>query len=384
MKILIVSKCPTHPTDAGNRWGILAQAQILENLGCEIHFLYIQELPMHKKDAKSFLRDLKETSAFWGNRFHLFKVSKFQKFVFNIKKKVDERFRHNFWSVDEVFPNGLTNYVRGLQREYQFDACIVNYVYLTKLFTKVKFPKTAVFTHDCMSYKNLMVGESCRTMNAHQEAIGLQRCQHIFAVQDEEMAYFHLLSPQSHVYNIYSKYDYHPQHIVGNHTIVFLSGGNIYNVHGIQWFVKEIWPLIVRRFSDAKLIIGGSICKVIKDFEGIPGVTLYGFVDVPADFYAQADVAINPVYQGTGLKIKTFEAISFDKVTLVHPHSMAGVFRKENAPLIASDKPEEWVKTLEEVWNGKDFIKLYKAKNELYLKDMNAFIVSEYKRFLNT
>lgn len=382
MKILIVSKCPTHPTNAGNRWGILAQAQILQKLGNEIHFLYINELPM-RMNSTPYLKDLEETSKYWGNRFHLFTVSKVTKLCFNIKKYIDKYFFDDYFNVDEVYPNGLSSYVSKLQAKDHFDICIVNYVYLTKLFTKVKFPKTAVFTHDCMSYKNLMVNEPCRTMNAHQEAIALQRCQHIFAVQDEEMAYFHLLSPKSKVYNIYSKYDYHPQDIVNNHNIVFLSGGNPYNVHGIQWFIKEIWPLIIKRFSDAQLIIGGSICKVIKDIEGIPGITLYGYVDVPADFYAQADVAINPVFQGTGLKIKTFEAISFDKVTLVHPHSMAGVFRKEEAPLLASDNPEEWVKILEKVWNSTEFIKQHKLQNKRFLKEMNEFIVNEYKRFLD-
>ena len=106
-------------------------------------------------------------------------------------------------------------------------------------------------------------------------------------------------------------------------------------------------------------------------------------MDVPADFYAQADVAINPVFQGTGLKIKTFEAISYDKVTLVHPHSMAGVFRKEEAPLLASDNPEEWVKILEKVWNSTEFIKQHKLQNKRFLKEMNEFIVNEYKRFLD-
>ena len=115
----------------------------------------------------------------------------------------------------------------------------------------------------------------------------------------------------------------------------------------------------------------------------IAGIKLYGFVDVPADFYAQADVAINPVFQGTGLKIKTFEAISYDKVTLVHPHSMAGVFRKEEAPLLASDNPEEWVKILEKVWNSTEFIKQHKLQNKRFLKEMNEFIVNEYKRFLD-
>lgn len=381
MKILIISKCPTHPTNAGNRWGILAQAQILERLGNEIHFLYVQELPM-RGNVKAYERDLEETSKYWGTSFHLFNVPKIEKLSFNIKKYIDKAFFNNYYNVDEVYPVGLSSYIARLQKREIFDICIVNYVYLTKLFDKVKFPKTAVFTHDCMSYKDLMVNEPCRTMNAHQEAKGLQRCQHIFAVQDEEMAYFHLLSPRSKVYNIYSKYDYHPQPIAGNHNIVFLSGGNTYNVNGIYWFVKEVFPMIRKRFNDAKLLIGGSICKVIKDLEDVSGVQLLGFVDNPADFYAKADVAINPVYQGTGLKIKTFEAISYDKVTLVHPHSMAGVFQKETAPLFALKKAYQWVECLENIWKSKELILKIKKRNQMYLDSMNEFIVSEYKRFL--
>lgn len=381
MKILIISKCPTHPTNAGNRWGILAQAQILERLGNEIHFLYVQELPM-RGNVKAYERDLEETSKYWGTSFHLFNVPKIEKLSFNIKKYIDKTFFNNYYNVDEVYPVGLSSYIARLQKREIFDICIVNYVYLTKLFDKVKFPKTAVFTHDCMSYKDLMVNEPCRTMNAHQEAKGLQRCQHIFAVQDEEMAYFHLLSPRSKVYNIYSKYDYHPQPIAGNHNIVFLSGGNTYNVNGIHWFVKEVFPMIRKRFNDAKLLIGGSICKVIKDLEDVSGVQLLEFVDNPADFYAKADVAINPVYQGTGLKIKTFEAISYDKVTLVHPHSMAGVFQKETAPLFALKKAYQWVECLENIWKSKELILKIKKRNQMYLDSMNEFIVSEYKRFL--
>jgi hypothetical protein len=382
MKILIVSKCPTHPTNAGNRWGILAQAEILMKLGNKVHFLYIKEMPL-KKDPAPFRRDYEETKAYWGKRFHCFEVSKIAKIKESLWEKFDNIFRNGYYTIDEPYPNGLTSYAKELQTKERFDICIINYIYLTKLFTKVGFPKTAIFTHDCLSYKDLMVGEKCRTMNAHQEATGLQRCQHIFAVQDEEMAYFHLLSPRSKVYNIYSKYDYHPQKVAGNQNIVFLSGGNQYNVNGIRWFVDKVFPHIVHRFPDAQLIIGGSICKVLKNVEGMKGVTLFGYVDDPADFYAQADVAINPVYQGTGLKIKTFEAISYDKVTIVHPHSMAGVFHKDQAPLLASDKPEDWVKYLKQIWEKPRYIESVKEYNKKYLDKMNEFVVNEYKRFLN-
>lgn len=383
MKILIVSKCPTHPTNAGNRWGILAQAEILMKLGNEVHFLYVKEMPL-KKNPAPFVRDYEETKQYWGNHFNCYTVPKVTKIIESLFEHIDNTFHNGYYTIDEPYPNGLTSYVRKLQALEKFDACIVNYIYLTKLFTKVKFNKTAVFTHDCLSYKDLMVGEKCRTMNAHQEAIGLQRCQHIFAVQDEEMAYFHLLSPKSKVYNIYSKYDYNPQSIVGNHNIVFLSGGNHYNINGIKWFVKEVFPLIIKKIPDARLIIGGSICKVLKDVKNESCVELFGYVDDPSYFYAQADVAINPVYQGTGLKIKTFEAISYDKITLVHPHSMAGVFQKDTAPLFASENPQEWVTYLYKIWNDKELMIALKKQNHTYIENMNKFIVNEYKRFLNS
>ena len=118
-----------------------------------------------------FQKDLEETSKYWGNRFHLYNVPKITKLCFNIKKYIDKALFDNYFKVDEAYPKGLSSYVAKLQAKEHFDICIVNYVYLTKLFTKVKFPITAIFTHDCMSYKNLMVNEPCRTMNAHQEAI---------------------------------------------------------------------------------------------------------------------------------------------------------------------------------------------------------------------
>lgn len=73
---------------------------------------------------------------------------------------------------------------------------------------------------------------------------------------------------------------------------------------------------------------------IINDDLG-EGVKLIGYVDSPNVLYEQGDVAINPTYQGTGLKIKTFEAISYDKVTMVHPHSMKGVFEKDKTSLFS-------------------------------------------------
>lgn len=114
----------------------------------------------------------------------------------------------------------------------------------------------------------------------------MQRCPHIFTLQEQEADYFQLLSPNCKVYNLYGKYDYHPQPIAGNHKMVFLSGNNDFNQNGIKWFLREVFPVIRKAISDAELLIGGSICKVLPTLGNIEGVTAPGYIDDPAAFYA--------------------------------------------------------------------------------------------------
>ena len=59
MRILIISKCPTPPTNAGNRWWILSQAEMFMSLGHDVYFLYINEMPL-RQDAKVYLESIEQ------------------------------------------------------------------------------------------------------------------------------------------------------------------------------------------------------------------------------------------------------------------------------------------------------------------------------------
>lgn len=381
MKILIVSKIATHPTDEGNKAGILAQAEILRQKGNEVHFLLINEIPLDKKKKDKHNQEVVATSNYWNDKFHNYTVRKSVKIMLALIKQYRKRFFKMHFRVDDQYPYGLSKYVNELNNRYHFDACIINYFYLSRLFENITIPKRAIFTHDCMSYKDIKLGFPAFCTTADTEAKAMQRCPHIFAVQTIEADFFQLLSPNSMVYNIFGGFTYHSQEIANNHNLVFLSGGNIFNQNGLNWFLENIYPEIRNRFSDAKLIIGGSICKVLAN-RNIQNIEIQGYIDNPYDFYSQADICINPCYQGTGLKIKTFESISYDKITMVHPHSKDGIYDKEHAPLFASDKAEDWVKFLESVWDNPEKLKEIKAHNKEYLTAMEKFVDSEYERFL--
>ena len=99
-------------------------------------------------------------------------------------------------------------------------------------------------------------------------------------------------------------------------------------------------------------------------------------------FYALGDIAINPVYQGTGLKIKTFEALSYGKVTIVHPHSAEGIYDKFNAPIIQCKTPSEYATHLIEMLSNIEKRKEISNKSIEYIHSLNLYIAQQYKEVI--
>lgn len=383
MKVLVVSKVPTHPVNAGNRSWLLAQSNLLKKLGHEVHFLYISYFGYRQTNKEIVSEEIFRTQEYWGNRFHIYKVEGIEKFWISIKRKYVLFTRHGFITCDYIYPQGLTKYVNTLQDKEKFDVCFVNYFFLTKLFEKCSIQKKALFTIDCFTFRSLHTGiEEDLQLMPNEEAKAMLRSPYIFALQEEEAFFFKRLSPRSKVFTVYSLYDYRRSPIVGNKNIVFLSSDNVYNVRGIKWFIKEVFPSILSKHPDACLMIGGGICKMIEDCAS-ENVKLLGFVNTPSDLYDLGDIAINPVSEGAGIKTKTFESISFDKVTIVHPHSLQGIYNKSEAPLLIAEKVSDWVELCEKAWSSQLFMEKIKDANKLYLQKMNKHIENEYSCFLN-
>ena len=375
MKVLLVSSNQSHPTDAGNRTAIMGQVQIFQHLGCDVHFLFV-DMALRQTDESQ----MKE---FWGDNYHTYHLNPLRKVRRVIIDKVRVSLSHGRWLCDDHYPFGLEKYVEQLNNQMHFDAIILQYIRLSRLLTYTNIPRKAIYTHDVFSYKDLRTGapfyEAC---NAHEEAKALQRCPNIFAIQEDEATYYSYLAPKSKIYTVYSHFDYHSQPPTGNKNILFLASRMDFNVNGITWFLDNVWPLMVNQDPELKLIIGGTVCeKISKD--KYSSIKLLGRVDSLENFYLQGDVVINPVYQGTGLKIKTFEALSYGKVVIVHPHSSQGIYQRDTAPLLLATQPADWVKMISVIFKDRYQVHEIKQKDEKYIQEMNNYINSQYISFLS-
>lgn len=375
MKVLIVSTNLSHPTDAGNRTAIMGQVLILKHLGCDVHFLFV--------DMALRATDESQMKAYWGDNYHVFHLNPMRKVRRVITDKIRSFFFHGYWYCDDHYPRGLEHYVQHLDFQFHFEAVIIQYMRLSKLFLHCSIPRKAIYTHDVFSYKDIRTGGPFyETCNAHEEAKALQRCPNIFAIQEEEAAYFSYLAPQSKIFTVYSPFDYHPQPLVGNKNLLYLASRMEFNVNGIFWFLDNVWPLALDQDPDLKLMIGGSVCEKVP-VNKYKNVFLLGRVNSLDSFYSIGDIVINPVFQGTGLKIKTFEALSYSKVTIVHPHSIQGVFNKSAAPLLIAQKPTEWVQHIFSIINNNLQIEELKRKSAIYIQEMNDYISSQFDSFLS-
>jgi glycosyltransferase involved in cell wall biosynthesis len=82
------------------------------------------------------------------------------------------------------------------------------------------------------------------------------------------------------------------------------------NVTGLLWFIRECWPAIRRQIPDARLrIVGSDPPKSVRDAAG-DGIELFANVPEVEPYYAEATVAIVPIFRGTGIQMKLIQSLS--------------------------------------------------------------------------
>lgn len=370
-KILIASDTPTHPCTSGNRRCIMQYAENLRSAGFETYLLLIGS-------QESTQDDITATRRHWGGHFFYYPLPAWQLYGMRIYKRVTRQAYPD--NIDFYPPSGIVRHVNALHAEHGFTGLIVNYIWQSKL-ARCKIPVKAIFTHDIFAdrEKRFEGGADWHHHTTKEEQKGVSRFQYILAIQDEERDYFRQLAPDSDVRSIYASFRFTPQPVVQNKNILFFSGRNSFNRTGITRFIDKVFPLLTEQDSSIRLLIGGDICIILEQSELHPNITLKGRYDNPDDFYQLGNIAINPVYEGTGLKIKTFEAIAHGKVTVTDPHSATGIYRPEQAPLVIARTPAEYANQILRYIDAPDAITENKDRCRNYIESLDRYIQAQYR-----
>ncbi len=337
LKILVASPTPTHPISGGNRARIYRLVRELNNAGHEVHFAH----------ASVETGDDQAMAQAWGDRYHQIPYQSPSQTIRRVVKKLQRFLELNAQynrPVDALWDNATGIALQKLHEAHQFDVVIVEYVFFSKAFAA--FPagvRKILDTHDVFTNRyRLYLQNNARpqwfSTSARQEALALNRADVALAIQEKEAGHFRSISAT-------------PVKVVGhfveirqldspdqNLDLTYIGAKNPINVQSMDWFRDEVLPLVKQAHPNVRVGVAGSICDVL---ERDPNMIFLGETqDLPAT-YARSRIVINPMLYGTGLKIKTIEALGFGKPLVTTPCGAEGLENGCGTAFLVADKAPE-------------------------------------------
>lgn len=124
--------------------------------------------------------------------------------------------------------------------------------------------------------------------------------------------------------------------------LLFLGANSKPNVKGLRWFLNQVWPLLAR--EGFVLDVVGRVCDGIGP---VPeNVILYGQQDDIGRYFRRANISINPVFVGGGLKIKCIDALAEGVPCVTTFEGAAGLANARYAGLYVSTSRSEFAREI--------------------------------------
>lgn len=154
-------------------------------------------------------------------------------------------------------------------------------------------------------------------------------------------------------------------HIYSSPVLLFVASASQHNIDAVEYFIKNNFDKIVEHDPGVIFNVCGDICNHISYKH--KNIQLYGRVDDLTSFYEKATLVINPVRFGSGLKIKTVDALAFGKCLVTTPNGCEGLFNPEQA-LVCVDA-ERFGDKIIELLNHRALIRELEKKAHKYAAD---------------
>ncbi len=333
-RILIISSIGCGAPMAGNRERLKRLLMKLRELGLEIHFAGVDLTASEKSATEPYVdRWVFDFSCYSSGAF-------FQRLIGRAKRAcrevisqlLPEETKHNL-DLDQWFHPSWLKQARELQRLRGYSKVMVMYVWNSAFLDA--FPSTClklIDTHDIFSNRNarlLRIGLNASnhwfSVSRNGERRGLLRADVILGIQKEESAYFReLVSGRKQVYTVThftsireSRFDQNADLRFG-----FVASDAPLNIISCHWFLTHVWPTVRAECPWAIFVVAG---KISRSLEPSPGVERLGMVEDLQSYYQSILFAINPSQAGTGLKIKTVEALAYGRCVVSTPSGAEGL-----------------------------------------------------------
>ncbi|MXP65200.1 hypothetical protein E0493_17785 [Roseomonas sp. M0104] len=361
-RILVVSPIPSHPADQGNSARIQAMGHQLKQRGAVADFFYYGMEGLSEDQRGSM-------SAFW-NRLHFMPSLPLARASFA-----------EHWGLDDWCPEDLVEAVRALHKAQRYDAVIVNYVWMSRILAGIEGAVRVLDTHDLFGDRHRVAEQNGLdprwffTSRAEEDR-GFARADVVIGIQEEEAAIIggrfggtvltvgHPMLP----YFLTTAIDPEPPLTFG-----YLGSANPWNLRSVARLDETIG-----QDGGIGWALAGTILRRNLTLASNP--VRLGVLPTVDLFYQKVRCVLNPMLGGTGLKIKTVEALAYGRAAIGTRDAFVGLPTRHPAHQL--ETIEEMVQVMREFQTDALLRQeLLAASRGLYLQYL-AKVGREYDRLV--
>lgn len=304
----------------------------------------------------------------------------------NDNEEYKTQVREIFYTVNSFHPfelvvsDDMLKKAEDLLKTYKYNMIFCSYIFTMKIVDKLKYLikiPVVLITHDAHSKLNELafkynIDTNYRACMPDIEAKILNMADKILAITTQDKEYFlsigvtkNIVVSEFSCFDIYKKYKIKNNNFI-NRCIFYGAGDNLSNRMGLDCFLSRVWPALLCMMPDINMIICGSISHIIdKNYKNIKVVGEISHEKM-LEMISYSTIGINPVFWGTGLKIKSVEYMSIGLPFVSFDEGVSGLkqFNGE-AFMIAKDWIDFGKKIMELLNNKEKWINMSRRAREI-------------------
>ncbi len=118
------------------------------------------------------------------------------------------------------------------------------------------------------------------------------------------------------------------------------------NVDGIRWFLKKVWPEVLKMDGQALFHLAGRDTDKLELHDPQFGIFVEGKVPSSQKFYEQHGIFVVPLRSGSGMRIKVLEAMAYGKAIVSTSIGVEGIPFTHGTDGLIADTPQEFAKAV--------------------------------------
>lgn len=230
--------------------------------------------------------------------------------------------------------------MQAFAQRHRPDAVIANYAWLCPILDvpALQGVRSLCIAHD-IGWKRAALS-AAPDITRLAEAAWVRRPRLVVAISEADASELRTLAPTTAVLVAPKAIEPRdPLAETGSRSLLFVGSDNAFNAEGLDWFLSEVWPQVVRSVPDVSLHVCGSIHRAVTARPS--GVTFHGVVPCLASRYRDAALVIVPLRRATGLNIKLVEAAAYGRALITTPATLIGApFLSESVTV--AESPSEF------------------------------------------